>query len=646
MSWLISLVVAGVLFAADGNLPVAANRNFGESKSTAEKIVKADETERFEQTYPLSASGKVSVSNVNGSVKIDVWERNEVKLEYVKTADAKENLAEAEVKIDARQDAFSVETVYGDWKRRNSGERRNYGNKLQVEYHLTVPRSAVLDEIETVNGSVSITGAGNSTKASAVNGQVRAVNISGAANLSTVNGTVEADFDRLQAGSRISLDTVNGQANLILPSDANATVKADTVNGSIVNDFGLPVRKGEYVGRDLYGKIGTGDVRIRLNSVNGGLSIKRKNDGKNLNPATNLLTTKNEEDWNEGEGAENNSGARPPKPPRTPKAPRPPRTPRPLINNSEINESIKESLKEVQKEIAKLRPELGKIQQDALKQANAQINSAGMQARIKEAQAKSEEIMARLADVNWTGGAPSIEEKSESFAVKGTPKVTIEAGNFAVAVRGWDKSEVRYSAIRFSKNQNQTPLEMKATQDGSNVNIKIAGDGAANKNFFYEPGRVRLEIFVPKKANLKIVTGGEIRLEGVSGDIDLQGRDETINVRDAAGKLSVGTNDGGIRVIGFRGAFDGKTGDGEMNLEGDFQSFNALAADGIIVLTLPENADALLEANTEIKADGLNLIRQNAREKKWRVGKGGVTYRMSVDGGKVIVRSANTMTAN
>ncbi len=635
MSWLISLVVAGVLFASDGNLPVAANHNFSESKSAAVKNVKADETERFEQTYPLSAAGKVSVSNVNGSITIDVWDRNEVKLEYVKTADTKENLAEVEIKIDARQDSFSVKTNYGDWNRRSSGERRNSG-KLQVEYHLTVPRSAVLDEIATVNGSIGVTGAGNSTKASAVNGRVKATNLSGAAHLSTVNGTVEADFDRLTAGSRISLDTVNGQANLILPSDADAIVKADTVNGSIVNDFGLPVRKGEYVGRDLYGKIGTGDVRIRLNSVNGGLSIKRKNDGKNLNPATNLLTTKNEENWNED--AENNSGARPPKPPRTP---------RPLINDSEINESINESLKEAQKEIAKLRPELGKIQQDALKQANAQINSAAMQARIKEAQAKSEEMMARLADVNWTGGAPSIEEKSESFAVKGTPKVTIEAGNFAVAVRGWDKSEVRYSAIRFSKNQNQTPLDLKATQeDGSNVNIKIAGDGAASKNFFYKPGRVRLEIFVPKKANLKIVTGGEIRLEGVSGDIDLQGRDETINVRDAEGKLSVGTNDGGIRVIGFRGAFDGKTGDGEMNLEGDFQSFNALAADGAIILTLPENADAVLEANTEIETDGLNLIRQNAREKKWRVGKGGTIYRMSVGGGKVIVRSANTMTAN
>ncbi len=208
---------------------------------------------------------------------------------------------------------------------------------------MTVPRNAMLNEITTVNGSVSITGGGSLTKASSVNGQVRATNLPGTANLSTVNGTVEADFDQLQTGSRISLNTVNSTVNLVVPSDANATVKADTVNGNIVNDFGLPIRKGEYVGRDLYGRIGSGDVQIRLNSMNGTLSVKRKNDGKNVNPVTNLLTTRNEDNWNEGEDSEGNSGVRPPRPPKPPR--------NSGIHNDEINKSIQESLKDAQKEI-------------------------------------------------------------------------------------------------------------------------------------------------------------------------------------------------------------------------------------------------------------------------------------------------------
>ena len=153
---------------------------------------------------------------------------------------------------------------------------------MEVQFHLTVPRTAVLSGIETVNGSVTVSNFTNQTNVSAVNGQVTATNLRGAANLSTVNGTVVADFDRLEPGSKISLETVNGKVNLTIPSDSSATVKAESVNGNITNDFGLPVRKGKYVGRDLYGKLGSGDTNVKLESVNGELAILKKKDGKTL----------------------------------------------------------------------------------------------------------------------------------------------------------------------------------------------------------------------------------------------------------------------------------------------------------------------------------------------------------------------------
>jgi hypothetical protein len=106
---------------------------------------RTDETEHFEQTYPLSANGVVSVSNVNGSISIDGWERNEVKLEYTKTADSKERLSQVQVRIEAQPDHFSVETDYG-----NSGNNRGWHSdgKLTVDYRLMVPRGAVLSEVE------------------------------------------------------------------------------------------------------------------------------------------------------------------------------------------------------------------------------------------------------------------------------------------------------------------------------------------------------------------------------------------------------------------------------------------------------------------------------------------------------------------
>lgn len=659
MSWLYSIIFAGLMFASDGNVQKSNHYNYAVPENNA--VIKADETERFEQTYPLNANGRVSVSNVNGSITIETWDNPEVKLEWVKTGDTKENLAEVEIRIDARQDAFSVETNYGDWKRRNSGAGRNYG-KLQVEYHLLVPRNAVLDEIETVNGSVNITNAENTTKASAVNGEVKGTNLRGTANLSTVNGTVIANFDQLPTGSRISLETVNGSVDLTIPSDANATLKAETVNGKISNDFGLPVRKGQYVGRDMYGKIGSGDVQIKLESVNGELSVKRKNDGKTLNPATNLLSPKNksDEDWDNDEEDEDSSDVKPPKPPKPPKTPKAPTPPDfdganlDAETRKEIEQALKDSQKEVeqalkdaQKEIGKMTPEVQREIEAQLRKAKVDFNSKEMQTQLKLAQEKYKEAMAQMANANWTYGSPSIEEKSDSFAVKGTPKVTVEAGDCAVTVRGWDKAEVHYALTRVSRRQNQTPVDLKAEQSGSDVNIKIGDGKNADKNYFGESNRMRLEIFVPKKTNLKITTGGEIRLEGVSGKIDLQGGDEAINVRDGDGQLTVNSEDARIRVIGFNGDVTAKNVDGIMNFEGDFQNFSAQTVDGTIVLTLPENANANIESNRkDVTGDGfaLNSTGDGKNNFSWKIGGGGTNHRLNTTAdGQLIVRSANTL---
>src|SRR5258708_37237188 len=134
MSWLYTLIFAGILFSSHDN---RANVNTDSNSNTqnATYAVKPDETERFEQTYPLSPNGRVSVSNVNGSIVVNAWDRNEVKLVAIKTADSKERLADVEIKIDAKPDYLSVETNYDNLKTRN-GQRWRNGNNLQVDYEL------------------------------------------------------------------------------------------------------------------------------------------------------------------------------------------------------------------------------------------------------------------------------------------------------------------------------------------------------------------------------------------------------------------------------------------------------------------------------------------------------------------------------
>lgn len=638
MSWLYSLVLAGLIFSQESDLMNAKlhiDRN-----GAAPQIVKLDETERFEQTYPFSASGRVNVSNVNGPVTVEAWDKKEIKLEAVKIGDSRESLAEVEIKIDAQPDSFSVEADYGDWKRGGNQEWKNH-RKLEVQFRLSVPRTAVLDEIETVNGSVTVSNFVNYTKVSAVNGQVKATNLRGTASLSTVNGEVAADFDRLEAGSKISLEAVNGRVNLLIPSDSNATIKADTLNGNINNDFGLPVRKGEYVGKDLYGRIGKGDVQIKMNSVNGGLSINRKADGKNPSQPVNLLNdkAKDEEDW---DWDDDNASVN-----------------RAKVNTAKINREVARAVKDSQKDVAKamkeaekelknIQPEIAVITNEAILQSLENIDSAEMQKQIQQAQVIQKEALARLADINWTGGAPVIEKKSETFNVKGKPKVTIDAKGCAVSVRGWDRAEVQYAVKKFSRSsRNQPPVESKVEHDERTVSIKILNRNRTatdDGDFFNEAGNVRVEVFVPKKSDLKIVTNGEIRLENVSGEIDLSGADEAINVRDVDGKLSVASVDGRVRIVGFRGELIAQSVDGETYLEGDFQKISARSGDGKIYLTLPETINADFLSNTEIESDGFELIKED--EKTWRAGRGGAQYNFTFADGNLIVRGVDLLKTN
>lgn len=628
MSWLISLLIAGTMLSSENNFSYFQANNYNYTEIKNERVIKTDENERFEQTYPLSANGKVSVSNVNGSITVEGWDRSEVKLEYVKTADTKEHLADLQVRIENQANSFDVEAEYGSSATRTGGNWKNKG--AQVEFRLMVPRGAVLDEIETVNGSIDISKTTNSAKVSTVNGEVKATNISGAAELSTVNGTVSADFDRLDNTGQIKMETVNGQAFLTLPSDIDATVRAETTNGRISNDFGLPIRKGKFVGSSLYGKLGNGNARINLESVNGELSLRRKQDGKNPNPVTNLLGAKSDDDDDYD------------------------------VDISRAMKDANKSVKEAMKEVAKVKVEIpdinAQVQQamaDAQKEianakVNVNINSKEMQETIRKAMEQQRIAMDNMRDAGWFRGAPSVERRSESFAVKGVPKVTIEAKECAVSVRGWDKQEVQYTVTRISNNNMPTPMQ-PATVDHSDseVKIRMAEGNTPAANNFNEGTRLRIEVYVPRKSNLQITTDREVRLENVSGELNVQGGEESIDVRDSDGNLNVAANDGKIRIIGFRGAVDAKTNDGLMSFEGDFQKLSANTNDGTIILTLPENADAVIDSNRDdITGDGIALARQND-EKTWKIGNGGQHYSLNTsDDGKVLVRSSDSMKTN
>jgi DUF4097 and DUF4098 domain-containing protein YvlB len=242
-------------------------------------------SEEFHQTYPLSPGGRLELDNINGAVHITGWDRNEVKVDAIKYANSKQRLEEAKIEVDATGSEISIRTRYPGHN--HSFSDGDGDNPATVEYTLSVPRSANLDEIKLINGPLDIQGVTADVRASCVNGHLSAHNLGGRAQLSTVNGRAEADFDQV-GHSPIELSSVNGSVELTLPSDAKAEIEASTVSGGIDDDFGLHVRRHQFVGHRLRGDLGGGGTRIKLSDVNGRIEIRHANDGHALSPARDL----------------------------------------------------------------------------------------------------------------------------------------------------------------------------------------------------------------------------------------------------------------------------------------------------------------------------------------------------------------------
>jgi DUF4097 and DUF4098 domain-containing protein YvlB len=626
------------------------------SDATRAQSSRPEVTEEFHQTYPLTSEGRVSLTNINGGVRVSVWDRGEVKVDAVKRAYTQERLQEAKINVDAGAGYVRVETEYPDYHWRDDGERHE--NPASVEYTLTVPRGARLDDINLVNGSLTIEGVTGPVHASSVNGRVTARGLTGTVNLSVVNGNLEATLDRLNESGTVSLTSVNGPLSVTIPSDSNATVHANTIRGRINNDFNLPVREGEYVGRDLEGRLGQGGARVRLSNVNGSITIHRANDNRPLSPAVNLLSeTRTSEDFGGGDDAreaerEAREASR--------EAAREVRdASREAAREKRAGQADAESERQdAEREKAEAEREKAEAKADAERErvdAEREAERAAREVERETARAARDVERATSDAVRENGYDDSrrqIARESNSFGVTGTPRVRVETFDGAIYVHAWDKSEVSYTATKRAGDDHEMKgIKVQAQGSGGEVTLRADFDKSFARSYHEHDGRVtsfnsnastEFDVYVPRNATLFVSSGdGRLRIEGVGGEIELHTGDGSIDVTGAHGRLRAETGDGRIRVDNFDGDVDARTGDGRITLDGNFRSLAARTGDGSISLSVPDGTNATVETDAEsVFNDGVAVAESPAdsRVRRWRIGGGGQVLKLNTGGGQITLR--------
>lgn len=628
---LITAVLLVIALASNGAAPAAAS---GISRQDLRPVpsVPADSTasvgetgeelrEEFHQTYSLSPTGRVSLENINGGVQIKVWDRPAVQVDAVKKAYRKERLAEARIEVNATEENIRIRTEYPDENQNFRSDERRYDNPAIVEYALTVPRKAVLESIELVNGPIDIDGVEGNVKASSINGRVIARGLAGEAKLSTINGPLEATFNQLDESKPISLGSVNGNVTLIIPSNANAAIRAGTVHGGISSDFGIQVKHGEYVGQSMDGQIGTGGPRIKLGNVNGSIKVTHAQDGLPLSPGTSL----------QGES-------------------RTIRVERTEVDADDVDRAAAAAeAARIRIEAARVAQETRQAQRDAQRKVDIAMREA--QSEIERAQRDLQREQPR-ARVNRSRGAGMgtgqgegsgrfTAQETRTFTVSGAPRVSITTFDGRVTVHGWDKSEVTYNATKHANQEESLKqISIDAQQQGQTITVNA-------KNDEEESGSVDLDVYVPRQSTLHVSSGdGALNLEGVSGQITLRSGDGSIHVANSGGQLDVNTGDGGIQVTKFDGQVDARTGDGEIALDGNFNALSARTGDGQITLSVPAGSSFTIETNApdEISNEGFIVaedITPSPRLKRWRIGNGGKVFVLKTGEGKILLRPRN-----
>src|SRR6266850_5239074 len=649
-------VIAAIALTSSGNGPVSANsavdqaqrayaavdcNSSGYSSESGEEV-----REEFHQTYPLAASGRVSVENLNGGEKIKVWDRAAVQVDAVKRAYKRERLNEAKIDVNSSEENIRIKTEYPDQNQTfNSDERGRYENPATVDYTLTVPRQAVLESIELINGPIDIEGVEGSVKASSINGRVTARGLLGEARLSTINGPLHATFTRLDEAKSISLQSINGPVTLVIPSDSNAMVRASTVHGDISNDFGLEVTHGEYVGHDLAGQIGTGGPRIKLGNGNGPIRITHSQDGRKVSSATSLSlenmklrreSTKVIKDKIKKETVDAMTESIASEVANEVAAATA-RATTAEVKRAELDSAmiarrqVDVALREAQREVAR-------AQQEIQREVQAQVREQSReQARAARGSGRGVGSGTGRGVATGEGGRYTTQE-SKTFSVSGSPRVNIGTFDGPVTVHGWDKSEVMYTATKRAGDEEELKgISIRTEQQGATVSI-VASSEEHN-------GTAQLEVYVPRRSTLHVSSDdGPLNLDGVSGDITLRTGDGQIEVNGGGGQLQVNTGDGHVRVTDFEGQVDARTGDGAISLDGNFNTLSARTGDGSISLTVPPGSNFTVETNADdsITNQGLTMtedISPSRRVKRWKIGNGGNVFVLNTGDGKIVVRS-------
>lgn len=227
------------------------------------------------------ASGRtIEIKGVNGNITAVAASGNEVEVAATKSA-RRSDPDDVKLQVVEQNGNVTICAVYptprsadhdNECLPGSKGHMSTRNNDVKVDFEVRVPRGVQFTG-RTVNGGVRGSGLTGLAVAHTVNGDIRLAT-TGLAEANTVNGSINVRMGQSNWSDELEFSTVNGSILVELPDPLNADVSAGTVNGSISSDWPVTI-SGRWGPKRMHGKIGSGGRDLSLNTVNGGIELRK-----------------------------------------------------------------------------------------------------------------------------------------------------------------------------------------------------------------------------------------------------------------------------------------------------------------------------------------------------------------------------------
>jgi hypothetical protein len=267
---------------------------------------------REQRTFSVSGAPDLALNTFDGSIRVESWDRNEIRVEIEKRASTQQEAERLEVRV--TQDGNRIRVDAPAPSRERSGIRIGHRVSDSVSFIVTTPRSLAL-RAETGDGAITARDLAGRIELRSGDGAIRATSVLGELTVDTGDGPIEVTGvnGRVDLGSgdgsielrgqvdAMRIDTGDGPITAIVdpgsvpledwtartgdgsitfefPAGFNAELDAATRDGR-VSAAGATITASQQDGDEpqfLRGRLGTGGRTVRLASGDGSIDIRSR----------------------------------------------------------------------------------------------------------------------------------------------------------------------------------------------------------------------------------------------------------------------------------------------------------------------------------------------------------------------------------